>query len=98
MQGRLGEAHARFGRAALAIYLAAAAVSVALLLADAVSDRENETRQVMDNVSLQNEVRAQYVSQNMALLTAELERLARRSEVDLTDQNMGPEKSLLELS
>lgn len=97
-QGRLGAAHARFGRAALAIYLAAAAVSVTLLLADAVSEREHERGELMRNLSLQNEVRAQYVSQNMALLTAELERLARRSEVDLTDQNMGPERSLLELS
>ncbi|HVO30854.1 MAG TPA: cache domain-containing protein, partial [bacterium] len=97
-QSRLGTAHERFARAALLIYLGSALVSVTLLFVSAITDRDHETREIVHQFDLQNQLRAQYVAEHMSLLESELGRLARRDEVNLEDQDMGPEKSLLDFT
>lgn len=94
----LATAHARFARAALAIYLATAAVSVALLVVALVSDKAHDEQQTRDQLLLETELRAQSLGQRLGLLGDELRRLSQRSEVDLRDQDLSPEKSLLQLS
>ncbi len=94
----LAAAHARFARAALTIYLATAAVSVALLLVSLVTDQAHEEDQTREQLLLETDVRAQSLAQRLNLLVEELRRLSQRSEVDLRDQDLSPEKSLLQLS
>ncbi len=94
----LAAAHARFARAALAIYLATAAVSVALLVVALISDKAHDEQQTREKLLLETELRAQSLGQRLALLGDELRRLSQRSEVDLRDQDLSPEKSLLQLS
>ena len=47
---------------------------------------------------LETHVRAHSLSQRLGLLVDELRRLSLRSEVDLFDEDLAPEKSLLQLS
>jgi signal transduction histidine kinase len=94
----LAAAHARFARAALTIYLATAAVSVALLLVSLVTDQAHEEDQTGRRLLLQTDLLAHSLSQRLGLLGDELRRLSQRSEVDLRDQDLSPEKSLLQLS
>jgi two-component system C4-dicarboxylate transport sensor histidine kinase DctB len=94
----LAAAHARFARAALAIYLATACVSVALLLVAVITDRAHDEEQTCEQLLLETDVRAHSLSQRLDLLVNELRRLSQRSEVDLRDQDLAPEKSLLTLS
>jgi two-component system C4-dicarboxylate transport sensor histidine kinase DctB len=94
----LAAAHARFARAALAIYLATAAVSVALLVVALVTDKAHDEDQTREQLLLETDVRAHSLSQRLDLLVNELRRLSQRSEVDLRDQDLAPEKSLLALS
>ena len=94
----LAVAHARFARAALAIYLAAAAFSVAFLLVALVTDMSHEEEQSRERLLVRTEIRAQSLSQHLGLLVDELHRLAARSELNLFDRDLAPEKSLLKLS
>jgi two-component system C4-dicarboxylate transport sensor histidine kinase DctB len=94
----LAAAHARFARAAFTIYLATAAVSFALLIVALVTDRAHDEDQTREQLLLETDVRAQSLSQRLNLLVEELRRLSQRSEVDLRDQDLAPEKSLLTLS
>jgi signal transduction histidine kinase len=94
----LALAHARFARAALGIYLAAAAISVVLLLIALYTDKQHDEEQIKAQIRLQTEARAHSLGQRLALLGDELRRLSERSEVDLNDQDLAPEKSLLQLS
>ena len=94
----LAAAHARFARAALGIYLATAAVSVALLVTALVTDRAHDEDQIREQLLLETDVRAHSLGQRLDLLVNELRRLSLRSEVDLRDQDLAPEKSLLQLS
>ena len=94
----LASAHARFARAALAIYLAAAAASVTLLIVSLITDNAHEEAQTCEHLLLQTNVRASWLSQRLDLLANELRRLSQRSEIDLLDQDLEPAKSLLELS
>jgi two-component system C4-dicarboxylate transport sensor histidine kinase DctB len=94
----LAAAHARFARAALGIYLATAAVSVALLVTALVTDRAHDEDQIREQLLLETDVRAHSLGQRLDLLVNELRRLSERSEVDLRDQDLAPEKSLLQLS
>jgi two-component system C4-dicarboxylate transport sensor histidine kinase DctB len=94
----LAAAHARFARAALVIYLATAAVSVALLLVALLTDRAHDEDQTREQLLLETDVRAHSLGQRLDLLVSELRRLSQRSEVDLRDQDLAPEKSLLRLS
>jgi signal transduction histidine kinase len=94
----LAAAHARFARAAFTIYLATAAVSFALLIVALVTDRGHDEDQTREQLLLETDVRAQSLAQRLNLLVEELRRLSQRSEVDLRDQDLAPEKSLLTLS
>lgn len=91
-------AHSRFARAALLIYLATAAVSVALLVTALVTDKAHDEDQTREQLVLETDVRAHSLGQRLGLLVDELRRLSLRSEVDLRDQDLAPEKSLLQLS
>jgi two-component system C4-dicarboxylate transport sensor histidine kinase DctB len=94
----LALAHARFARAALAIYVAAAAVSVALLMIALLTDKAHDEQQIKDQIVLQTDARAHALSQRLGLLGDEVRRLSQRSEVDLRDSDLSPEESLLQLS
>ncbi len=94
----LAAAHARFARAAITIYFCTAAVSVALLLVSLVTDRAHDEDQTGRRLLLQTDLLAHSLSQRLGLLGDELRRLSQRSEVDLRDQDLSPEKSLLQLS
>ena len=94
----VASAHRRFARAAIGIYLCAAALTVGLLVAALVTDLSHEQATVRRTLLGETELRAQYFSWYLGLLENELRRLGLRSEVNLLDQNMEPERSLLELS
>ena len=91
-------AHARFARAALAIYLATAAVSVALLIVALVTDKTHDEEQTSEKLLLETDVRARSLSQRLDLLVKELRRLSQRAELDLRDRDLAPEKSLLSIA
>ena len=91
-------AHARFARAALFLYLAAAAASVALLMASLYTDEAHDEEQAREKLLVQADARAHSLGQHLSLLVAEVRRLAERSEVDLRDEDLAPEKSLLRLA
>lgn len=94
----LATAHARFARAALLIYLGATVVAITLLVVALVTDQAHEEGQTTERLLLETDVRAHSLGQHLGLLVEELRRLGLRSEVDLLDQNLAPEKSLLQLS
>jgi signal transduction histidine kinase len=94
----LAAAHARFARAALLIYLGAIVVGISLLVVAVVTDKAHEEDQTRERLLLETDVRAHSLGQHLGLLVEELRRLGLRSEVDLLDQNLAPEKSLLQLS
>lgn len=95
---KLARAHARFAKASLFVYLGAASVAVVLLVAALVTDRTFDDEQTQGRLLLETQVRAHYLGQHLALLVAELHRLGMRSEINLLDHDMRPERSLLELS
>ena len=94
----LAAAHARFARAAMAIYIGTAAVAVSLLGGTLATDLSHEEGSLRETLSLETQVRAEYLSRHLHLLAEELTRLGLRSEVDLLDANMEPERSLLRLT
>jgi signal transduction histidine kinase len=94
----IASAHRRFARAAIGIYACAAALAVGLLIAALVTDLSHEQQMLRAALLGETELRAQYLYWYLDLLESELRRLGLRSEVNLLDQNMEPERSLLELS
>ena len=80
------------------IYSGAAALTVTLLVGALVTDLSHEQEAMRNMLLSETELRAQYFSWYLGLLENELRRLGLRSEVNLLDQNMEPERSLLELS
>ena len=97
-ESHLGAAHTRFARAVMSIYLCTAAVAVALLVSTLYTDLSHEQATARDMLSLETQVRAHYLGRHLQLLADELTRLGLRSEVDLLDENMEPERTLLRLS
>ena len=91
-------AHRRFARLALGIYLGAAAVTIVLLVATLMSDYAHEQQALREVMLRETQTRAGYFSWYLGLLENELRRLGLRTEVNLLDDNMEPERSLLELS
>jgi len=91
----LAAAHARFARAAMALYLATAAIGVALLVATLASDRTHQYEEARARLSLETRLRAQGLARHLDLLGDELTRLGLRSEVDTLDENPVPERGLL---
>jgi two-component system C4-dicarboxylate transport sensor histidine kinase DctB len=94
----LAAAHLRLGRAAVAIYSAASAVALTLLMASLFTEHSHTKEQLRKQVLLQAEDRAHALKNHLELLSRELGRLGLRSEVDLFDQNLEPERSLLGVS
>lgn len=91
-------AHIRFARVILALYLGTAATSLVLHAVALIADRTQQRQDARETLLLQTELRAHYLARHLGLLASELRRLGLRSEVDLLDQNMEPERSLLRLS
>jgi two-component system C4-dicarboxylate transport sensor histidine kinase DctB len=71
---------------------------VALLVVSLVTDKAHDQDQTREQLLLETDVRAHSLGQRLDLLVNELRRLSQRSEVDLRDQDLAPEKSLLQLS
>jgi signal transduction histidine kinase len=94
----LGSVHARFARAVLLIYLGTGAVAVALLVLGLATDLTYQQGVARETLLLETQVRAHYLGQHLHLLAGELTRLGLRSEVNLLDQNIEPERSLLRLA
>jgi signal transduction histidine kinase len=94
----LAAAHARFGRAVMSVYVATAAVAIVLLVAALVTDLGDEKEAARQTLALETQVRSYYLARHLRLLADELTRLGLRSEVDLLDENMEPERSLLRLT
>lgn len=94
----LAAAHLRLGRAAVGIYLAASAVALSLLGAFLFTEQTHTEAELKKQVLLQSADRAHALQNHLELLTRELRRLGLRSEVDLFDQNLEPERSLLGVS
>jgi len=94
----LAAAHARFARAAMFIYLGTASVGIGLLVATLANDKTHQMDEARERLSVGTQLRAQHLARHLQLLDAELTRLGLRSEVDLLDANMEPERSLLRLT
>ncbi len=94
----LGAVHARLARAVLLIYLGTGALAVGLLIVALVTDLSYQKDVSRETLLLQTEVRAHYLGRHLRLLAGELTRLGLRSEVNLLDQNIEPERSLLRLT
>ena len=97
-ESELALAHARFAQVAMWIYVATAGVGIVLLVLTLAADRAHQKEEARDRLSLETQVRAHYLARHLHLLVEELTRLGLRSEVDLLDENMAPERSLLRLS
>jgi two-component system C4-dicarboxylate transport sensor histidine kinase DctB len=91
-------AHTRFARAALAIYAGAAALAIVLLVGTLTTDKSHDEDQARSKLVLENEAHAHYLSHHLGLLVTELRRLSTRSEINLGDEDLDPERSLLQLS
>ena len=94
----LGAVHARFARAVIFIYLGTGAVAVALLVTGLVTDLSYQREMARDTLMLETQVRAHYLGYHLRMLAGELNRLGLRSEVDLMDKNLDPERILLRLT
>src|SRR5690348_3769880 len=77
----LAAAHARFARAAVGIYLAAAAASLALVIGVLTTERSHEEGQVRDQLLAESNLRGHYLVRYLDLLVQQLRRLGLRSEV-----------------
>ncbi|HKN47388.1 MAG TPA: sensor histidine kinase, partial [Candidatus Polarisedimenticolia bacterium] len=97
-EGGLSAVHARFARAVILIYLCTAAAAVALLVAALATDLTHQKDLARETLLLETEVRAYYLARHLRQLASELTRLGLRSEVNLLDQNLEPERSLLRLT
>ena len=89
------EIHARFARNVLGIYLAVSIVALAALVAALASDLQYQVRAVRESLSVETELRAQYLGRYLGLLADEVQRIGARPEIDLLDAELGPERTLL---
>ncbi|HTQ02736.1 MAG TPA: ATP-binding protein [Polyangiaceae bacterium] len=94
----LAQAHAQFARAALGIYLAAAAAALALVVGVLTTERAHEEDQLREQLLAEANLRGHYLVRYLDLLVQQLRRLGLRSDVTLLDQNLAPERSLVNLS
>ena len=94
----LAAAHARFARAVLAIYLATAAAALALVVGVLTTERSHEEEQLREQLLAEANLRGHYLVRYLDLLVQQLRRLGLRSDVNLLDQNLAPERSLVTLS
>jgi two-component system C4-dicarboxylate transport sensor histidine kinase DctB len=94
----LAAAHARFARAAIGIYLATAAAALALVVGVLTTERSHEEDQLREGLLAEANLRGHYLVRYLDLLVQQLRRLGLKSDVDLLDQNLAPERSLVTLS
>jgi two-component system C4-dicarboxylate transport sensor histidine kinase DctB len=94
----LSHAHARFAKATFGIYLGVAALAMGLLVMTLASDLRYDEHQLQERLLLETDVRAHAFAQHLELLAKELKRLGLRAEIDPLDENIAPERRLLELS
>lgn len=94
----LATAHARFARAAIGIYLATAAVALALVIGVLTSERAHEEEQRRQQLFAEANLRGHYLVRYLDLLVQQLRRLGLRSEANLLDDELKPEHSLATLS
>jgi two-component system C4-dicarboxylate transport sensor histidine kinase DctB len=94
----LAQAHQRFARAVISLYVAATSVAIAVLVAGLVADRHYDEERAAQRLLLETQSRARYFGHHLRLLSEELRRLGLRSEINLLDDNLAPERSLLELA
>jgi signal transduction histidine kinase len=96
--GALARAHQAFARAVIWVYLGAAVVAIAVLVAGLVTDRRYDEERSEQRLLLETQARARYLGHHLRLLSEELRRLGLRTEVDLLDDNLAPERRLLALA
>ena len=96
--GALAAAHQQFARAVLWLYLGAASVAITVLLLGLVTDRHYDEERARQRLLLETQARARYLGHHLRLLSDELHRLGLRSEINLSDNNLAPERSLLALA
>jgi len=95
---KLASAHARFAAVALSIYVAAAATALSLQLVTAFIDKSHSEEEASERLLLETEVEAHRISSHLSLLMEELARLGVRTEVNLLDENLEPERELLDMT
>lgn len=94
----LAAAHVRLARAAVGIYCGAAAIALVVVVAFLLTELAHEEAQLRQQVLFELDQQERYLDHHLALLTQELRRLGMRPEVDLLDQDLAPEQSLLDLA
>jgi hypothetical protein len=95
---KLADAHARFATAALWIYSGAAFIALSLLMGAVITDRSHNDEQTEEQLLLETEVLAHRLTDRLTLQIQELARLGLRSEVNLSDQSLEPERALLAMA
>lgn len=96
--GKLAQAHARFATAALWIYLGSAFLALSLLLASEITSKAHNDEASEEHLLLETEIRGKRLGDRLSLLVTELTRLGQRSEMNLLDESLEPERELLELA
>src|SRR3954447_19890210 len=96
--GALAAAHQAFARAVIWVYVAAAVVAISVLVWGLFTDRRYDEERSEQRLLLETQARARYLGHHLRLLSEELRRLGLRAEVDLLDDNLAPERSLLALA
>lgn len=96
--GKLAQAHARFTTAALWIYLGSAFLALSLLLASEITSKAHNDEASEEHLLLETEIRGKRLGDRLSLLVTELTRLGQRSEMNLLDESLEPERELLELA
>jgi len=95
-QYELRDIHARFAKNVLRIYLAVSVVALGALTVALVSDLQFQSNAARTALSSETELRAEYIAQYLNLLSGEVQRIGARPEIDLFDQEFGPERALLD--
>jgi two-component system C4-dicarboxylate transport sensor histidine kinase DctB len=96
--GALAAAHKQFARAVLWLYAGAASIALVLVFFGLLADKRYDEERARQRLLLETQSRARYFGQHLRLLSEELRRLGTRSEIDLLDDDLRPERSLLEVS
>jgi two-component system C4-dicarboxylate transport sensor histidine kinase DctB len=94
----LAAAHARLSQWALAAYLGTALVVTALLIAVLITEETHDEDQLENSMRVAAIDRSYALRRYLDLLTAELGRLASRSEIQSQDNDSSPERELLEIA
>jgi len=80
------------------LLLVAAGIAVGTLVVTLVTDTAHDEAEARDRMRLATEARAHSLAVHLGALARELNRLGLHSEIDLLDENLEPERTLLRLS